>query len=120
MGSKSYRDLIVWQRAVDLTDEVYTCTKTWPSNESFGLTSQVRRAAVSIAANIAEGQGRNGDREFIHHLGIAHGSLCELETLIVIARRQAYATDEQESAILTTSGRVASLIHGLIKSLRPS
>lgn len=118
VGSRSYRDSIAWQHAIDLTDQIYACTKGWPSNEALGPTSQVRRAAVSLAANIAEGQGRNGSREFIHHLGIVHGSLCELETLIVIARRQSYATEEHEAAILVASGRLASLIHGLIKSLR--
>ena len=120
MGSTSYRDLVAWQRAVELTDKIYACTRTWPKDELFGLTAQVRRAAVSVAANIAEGQGRNGDREFINHLGIAHGSLCEVETLLEIAKRQAYLSEREYLVILDTSSRVASLIHGLKKSLRPT
>lgn len=117
MGSTSYRDLVAWQQAIELVDLVYLCTRQWPRDELFGLTSQIRRAAVSIAANIAEGQGRNGDREFVNHLGIAHGSLCEVETLLVIARRQAYVSVEDESLILSKSARVASLVQGLKKSM---
>jgi four helix bundle protein len=75
---------------------------------------------VSIPANIAEGQGRNGRREFVNFLSIANGSLCELETLVVIARRQDYLTEEQEILINQQSRRVASLLNGLIKSLRSS
>jgi four helix bundle protein len=118
LGSKNYRDLVAWQQAIELTDRIYACSRTWPKDETFGLTSQIRRAAVSIAANIAEGQGRNGDKEFINHLGIAHGSLCEVETLLVIARRQSYLSEEDESAILSQTTRVAALVHGLMKSLR--
>jgi four helix bundle protein len=110
--------LVAWQRAIELTDQVYACTRNWPKDEAFGLTAQIRRAAVSIAANIAEGQGRNGDREFINFLGIAHGSLCEVETLLEIAKRQAYLVEEEYSSILGATVRVASLIHGLKKSLR--
>ena len=117
MGSKNYRDLVAWQVAIELTDRVYACTRTWPRDEAFGLTSQVRRAAVSVAANIAEGQGRNGDKEFINHLGIAHGSLCEVETLLVIARRQSYLSSADETSILALTARTAGLIHGLMKSL---
>jgi four helix bundle protein len=120
MRSTSYRDLIAWQQAIELVDLIYACSRHWPRDEVYGLTSQIRRAAVSVAANIAEGQGRNGDREFVNHLGIAHGSLCEVETLLVIARRQSYVSAEDESSILSTTTRVASLIHGLKKSMRPT
>ncbi|HET7056963.1 MAG TPA: four helix bundle protein, partial [Thermomicrobiales bacterium] len=87
---------MVWQQGIQLVNQVYRCTKSWPSHEMFGLTSQVRRAAVSVPANIAEGQGRNGQREFVNFLGIANGSLCELETLLVIARDQGYLAADQE------------------------
>jgi four helix bundle protein len=120
VGSRSYRDLVAWQQAIELTDHVYACAKTWPKDEVFGLWSEIRRAAVSIAANIAEGQGRNGDREFVQHLGIAHGSLCEVETLICIGMRQKYLSTEEETAILQLTSRVSSLLHGLMKSLRQS
>jgi four helix bundle protein len=117
VGSQSFRDLLVWQQAIELVDLVYVCTKTWPRDEAFGLTSQIRRAAVSVPANIAEGQGRNGRREFVKFLGIANGSLCELETL-VIARRQDYLASDHEIQLNQQSRRVASLLNGLIKSLR--
>jgi len=118
MGSQSYRELLAWQHAIELVDLIYRCTRDWPRDEAFGLTSQTRRAVVSVPANIAEGQGRNGRREFCNFLGIANGSLCELETLVVIARRQDYLTAEQEILINQQSRRVASLLNGLIKSIR--
>ncbi len=83
---RSYGDLIAWQKVMDLVSEVYRVTKDWPREEMFGLTSQVRRSAVSIPSNIAEGQGWTGPKEFVHHLSIAHGSLCEAETQLIIAR----------------------------------
>jgi four helix bundle protein len=82
---QSYRELVAWQRAVDLVEAVYRETQTWPREEIYGLTNQARRAAVSIPANIAEGQGRVSAKEFGHHLVIAYGSVCELETHLVIA-----------------------------------
>jgi four helix bundle protein len=117
MGSTSYQDLVAWQQAVNLIDQVYASTRDWPRDEIFGLTSQTRRAVVSVAANIAEGQGRNGDREFVNHLGIAHGSLCEVETLIVVARRQDYLSSDIEQNILSQCRRVGGLIKGLKRSL---
>jgi four helix bundle protein len=116
----SYRDLIVWQRAMDLVDGVYTCTGTWPTSETYGLTSQVRRAVVSIPANIAEGQSRNGRNEFIHHLGIARGSLSEVETLLLIASRQRFVTDDQLGILLSSATEVGKLLRGLIQSLSNS
>lgn len=83
----SYKDLVVWQKAVDLTIEIYRLTEAFPSDERFGLTSQMRRAAVSIASNIAEGKMRGYDGEFKKFLGISYGSGAELETQIVIAKR---------------------------------
>ncbi|HEX5499444.1 MAG TPA: four helix bundle protein, partial [Thermomicrobiales bacterium] len=79
-----YVNLLVWQRAMDLVDVVYDATATWPRDELFGLVSQARRAAVSVPSNIAEGRGRIGPAEYVHHLSIAHGSLCEIETLLRI------------------------------------
>ena len=80
MAIKSYRDLIVWQKAMDLVEDVYKKTKGFPREELYGLTSQLRRAVVSVPSNNAEGQGRNSTKEFLHHLSIAYGSLCEVET----------------------------------------
>jgi len=83
---KSFRDLQVWQRAMELTIEVYRLTRGFPKEETFGLSSQLRRAAVSIPSNIAEGQGRSNTREFRQFLSIARGSNCELQTQLEIAR----------------------------------
>ena len=81
-----YRDLVVWQRAMDVVDHVYDEVTRWPENERFGLVGQTQRAAASIPVNIAEGQGRTGAKEFLHHLSIANGSLHELETLLQMSR----------------------------------
>ncbi len=83
----NYKQLIVWQNAVELSVFIYQLTKAFPAEEKFGLVSQIRRAAVSVASNIAEGAGRNSDGEFIQFLGIAAGSLNELETQIIIANQ---------------------------------
>ncbi len=86
----SFRDLVAWQRAMDLVEMVYEVSRRWPSEETFGLTAQARRAVVSIVANIAEGQGRSGPREFRHHLSLADGSLSEVEALLLVASRLRY------------------------------
>jgi four helix bundle protein len=83
----NYRELHAWQRGMDLVESVYRMTNDWPSDERFGLISQRRRASVSIPANIAEGQGRSTTGEFLNHLSIAHGSLREGETHLLIAQR---------------------------------
>ena len=114
-----YRDLKAWQIAVDLADDVYALTENWPSHEQYALTSQTRRAAVSVPANIAEGQGRLGRKEFRHHLSIAYGSLCELETLIHLATRRGYCSREAEASFLAKSDETARIIRGLLKSLDP-
>jgi four helix bundle protein len=113
----SYKDLIAWQRALDLVDLVYESSKEWPVTELYGLTSQVRRAVVSVAANIAEGHGRNGRREVIHHLGIARGSLCEVETMVIIGARQRFLSDVDQQSVLACSQEVGKLLNGLIRSL---
>lgn len=84
---RSYRDLVAWQRAMDLAHDVHVAIRRWPREEQFGLTDQIRRAAASVPANVAEGQGRLGARELVQHLSIAHGSLCEVETHLQLAQR---------------------------------
>ncbi len=109
MQKHSYRDLLVWQKAIDISQEIYELTKLFPRDEQFALTSQMRRAAVSIAANIAEGYGRNGNKEFAHFLRISHGSLTELETLLTIAKRLSYCNEKACSTIerqLDETGRM--------------
>lgn len=112
-----YRDLKAWQCAVELADRLYDLTETWPKVEQYGMTSQARRAAVSIAANIAEGQGRSSRKEFRHHASIAYGSLCELETIVHLARRRSYCDDAGERTFQIAAGEVARLLKGLMRSL---
>ncbi len=117
MALKHYRELIVWQKAMDLVESVYKVTGQFPNTEVYGLTSQVRRAAVSIPSNIAEGQGRHTTRDFLHFLSVAQGSLCEVETQIIIAERLGYIQHELESRLLDLAAEVGRLINGLCNSL---
>jgi four helix bundle protein len=114
----SYEKLIVWQKAMDLVDGVYGATEGWPRREIFGMTGQIRRSVVSIPTNIAEGQGRTGPREFLHHLSIAHGSLCETKNLLKIARRRRFIDDEALAPLLRLTTEVSRLLKGLMKRLR--
>jgi four helix bundle protein len=117
MSKQSYRDLVAWQRAMDLVDDIYTCVRGFPSDELFGLTTQMRRAATSIPNNIAEGHGRFSFRDFRQFLRKARGSALELETEIMIAKRQGFISAETESALLEKAGLVGRLINGLIRHL---
>ncbi len=118
VGRQGFRDLVAWQRAMALVTAVYEATRLWPREEQFGLTAQVRRAAVSIPSNIAEGHGRFGPREFLHHLSIAFGSLCEVETQLLIADRLAYGDPQTTQALTAQLTEVRRLLRGLIRSLR--
>jgi four helix bundle protein len=115
---RSYFDLIAWQKAMELVAQIYRVTKNWPREETFGLTSQLRRAAVSIPSNVAEGHGRTGPREFVHHLSIAHGSLCEAETQLLIARHLEYIDDSVLERLMQQTSEVGRLTRGIIRSLR--
>ena len=117
MAVKSFRDLETWQRAMDLVEEIYEQTKTFPREELYGLTNQLRRAAVSIPSNIAEGQGRDSVKEFLHYLAIAYGSLCETETQILIASRLKYLDAPQTAKLMNRAGEVGRLLNGLSRSL---
>jgi four helix bundle protein len=99
---------------------VYDATMGWPSHEQFAMTSQARRAVVSVPANIAEGQGRFGSKEFLHHLSIAYGSLNETETLLQFARRRGYIDDPALDGLMSRSGEVGRLMIGLMQNLRNS
>ena len=116
MVKRSHRDLLAWQEAMQLVEDVYAITRTFPKEELFGLTSQLRRAAVSIPANIAEGAARNGSKELLQFLGIASGSLSEVDTLIEIAWRQNYIAEA--NALFEQIQRVTSLLLGLRESVR--
>ncbi|WP_242131015.1 four helix bundle protein [Aestuariivivens marinum] len=114
--TQSHRDLKVWQEAMNLVVIIYELTEKFPSNEAFGLASQLRRAAVSIPSNIAEGAGRKGGKEFARFLYIALGSLSEVETQIEIAVRLQYLKDIEE--IYKTVYFIRSMLSNLIKSLK--
>ncbi len=113
----SYQDLIAWQKAMDLVEEIYKATRSFPKDELYGLTSQVRRAAVSVPSNIAEGQGRLTAGEFKQFLGHARGSLLETETQILLAGRLQYISPEEMNRLLKQSGEVGRILNGLIGSI---
>jgi len=117
MAGKNYRDLDVWQEAMGFVVECYRMTGTFPKSEVYGLTSQLQRAAVSIPANIAEGQGRQHDKEFLQHLAIAYGSLAEVETHMQLARRLEYVNGEKENQMLERAARIGRMLNGLRKSI---
>jgi four helix bundle protein len=117
MPLKSYGELIAWQKAMDLVKSVYEAVRTFPKEEIYGLTSQLKRAVVSIPSNIAEGQGRKSAREFLHHLSIAYGSLMEVETQILIAVRLAYLNQQDAEQITERTAEVGRLINGLSTAL---
>jgi four helix bundle protein len=112
-----YRDLKVWQSAMLLAEEIYRLCGSFPKNEVYGLTSQLQRSAVSIPSNIAEGQARNSSREFRHFLGIALGSLAEMETQVLLAQRFNYITEQESSKVLQLADETGKMLKGLQKSL---
>lgn len=114
---KSYRDLIVWQRAVELVIDIYSSTRGFPKEEIYGLVSQVRRAAVSVPSNIAEGHSRNSRGEFKQFIGHARGSLAEVETQIVIATKLSYISAETGAALLGTTAEISRMLSGLMSKL---
>lgn len=117
MSGSSYRDLEVWKKSMDLVVQCYQTTQAFPTSEQYGLTGQVQRAAVSVPANIAEGQARQHRKEFLHHLSIAHGSLAELETHIEIARRIGYMKPDTTHQLFSQTEEIGRMINGLRKSL---
>jgi four helix bundle protein len=114
----SYRDLVVWQRGMALAELVYVVTRAYPRDEQFGLTSQTRRAAVSVPANIAEGHGRGTRASYASFLRVARGSLRELQTHLELAKRLDIARPEQVDALLTDADEIGRMLHALINRLR--
>ena len=114
---KSHRDLIAWQKSMDLTVLIYEGTAAFPRHELYGLTSQIRRAAASIPANIAEGQGRRSKTEFRQFLGNARGSLLELDTHLELALRLKYLTPAQYERINRQLAEIGRIMNGLLRSL---
>ena len=113
---RKHHELVAWQVSVDLVGLLYRITETFPPSESFGLMSQIRRAAVSVPSNIAEGAARGTSKEFSHYLTIARGSLSEIDTQLVIAKNLGYLKDDAEVQALLD--RVFGLIGGLLKSVK--
>jgi four helix bundle protein len=117
MKVRNYTDLIAWQKAMTLVQEIYKITKRFPTDERYGLKAQLRRAVVSVPSNIAEGEGRSSTAEFHHHLSIAHGSVREIETQIWISAGLGYLQKEGISHVLKLTSEVGRLIKGLSNSL---
>lgn len=117
MSASSFRDLRVWQEAMELTTEIYRRTACFPKHELYGLVQQIRRAAVSVPSNIAEGKGHRSDREFVLFLLHARGSLLELQTQLLIARELQYLSEAEALSLLGTAERVGRALNGLINSM---
>ncbi len=118
MALQSYRELIAWQKSMELVKAVYSAAGGFPREKIFGLSSQLKRASVSVPSNIAEGQGRYSTKEFIKHLSIAYGSLMEVETQIMIAQSLNYFDIEKMNTLLEKTAEVGRLINGLSRALR--
>jgi four helix bundle protein len=116
--SKTYQDLLAWQKGIDLCELIYRASADFPRHELYGLTSQIRRAAVSVPSNIAEGAGRITKGEFIQSIGHARGSLLELETQLIVAQRLGYRDSNRSEDLLETANEVGKLANGQIRSLR--
>jgi four helix bundle protein len=117
MAVQNYKDLVAWQKAMELVVEIYQTTAAFPTGERFGLTNQVRRAAVSIPSNIAEGQGRGPSHDFVRFLCMARGSLQEVETQLILAARLGYIPLERCDQLSDRLIELAKIINGLIRSI---
>ncbi len=119
MPIRTYRNLDVWQRAIELVEAVYVLTSKFPPAEKYGLTSQIQRAAVSVAANIAEGYGRIHRGDYVHHLSISRGSLMEIETHLTLAARLKLVSRQDAIVPWKLSQQVGQMLTKLIAPLRP-
>ena len=120
MNLKSYKDFTVWQKAMELVEEVYKLVKVLPKSETYVLSDQMRRAAISIPSNIAEGQGRNNKREFVNFLSFAKGSQRELETQLQICVRVGYMNESDIAVAMMLCEEVGKMLSSLVKSLKVS
>lgn len=117
MATRDYRDLVAWQKAMDMVEDAYRSSRALPADERYGLTAQMRRAAVSVPANIAEGQGRRTTGEFRQALSVAHGSLREFETHVMLALRLAMLSQPDSDRLLQRAAEVGRLISGLARGI---
>ncbi len=115
---QSYRQLLAWQKSMSLVTRIYAVTKQFPGDELYGLTNQLRRAAVSVPSNIAEGQARYSSKEFHHFLSQARGSLVEIETQLMICENLGYLTHRACEDLLQATGELGKMINGLVASIR--
>jgi four helix bundle protein len=116
--AQHYKVLIAWQKAMDLVAALYDATEALPKRETYSLPDQMRRAAVSVPSNIAEGQARYSNREFRHFLRHSRGSLAELETQVLIAQRRNYLSEPQAAELLRRANEVGRILSGLLDSLK--
>ena len=116
--AQHFKDLVVWQKAMEMVAEVYKLTDNFPRREVYSLTDQIRRAAISVPSNIAEGPAHHNNREFLHFLRHAAGSLAELETQLILAERLAYADHSSITPALERVNEVGRILNGLISSIR--
>ena len=114
---KSYRDLVAWQKAMQLMTAIYEATRSFPKEETYGLAQQLRRAAVSVPSNLAEGSSRRSTQEFLRFINISTGSLAELETQITAARMLGYMNAITEATILTQADELGRILQGLYDAL---
>jgi len=117
---KSYRELLVWQKGIDLVVIAYKATAGFPKSETYGLISQIRRAATSIPANIAEGYGRGTRKEYLQFIMVAQGSLKELETHLIVSEKLSYLTASQAARLLTQTDELGRMMGSLIRKLKAS
>ena len=118
MAVKNYRELVVWQKAVELVEQVYQVTRQFPKEEMYGLTNQVRRAAVSIPSNIAEGYGRKSKKEYLQFYSIAYGSLLELETQLILSHDLKFISDNDFEVTDSTREEVSKMLYTMIAKLK--
>jgi len=116
-SASPHKNLEAWKKSMDLVEAIYGATLSFPADEKFGLTSQMRRAAVSVPSNIAEGAGRRTDKEFINYLTIAIGSLCELDTQLELSKRLKYLNDNSFERLVEQVDQCKALAFGLRKSI---
>ena len=115
---KTHKDLEVWKTSIEMVTKIYHITRNFPKEEIYGLANQMRRAAVSVSSNIAEGAGRNSDKEFLQFLYFATGSLSELETQLIIAHNLEYLSNEYKRDMDTSINAIFKMLSGLIKSVK--
>jgi len=118
MSQSSYKDLIAWQKGMQLVAAIYDATEGFPSHEQFGLVSQLRRAAVSVPSNIAEGKAHYSNRDFVRFLRLARGSLAEIETQVLIAQQRSYLTTATTAHLSQQLDELSRILSGLINSLK--